>query len=169
MAILSLQPNPGKWGETQEAYESRARVIATAVVGATHEKQVALAIVTVFWFESRFNIKVHDGSVTGDNGRARCMGQLHSNRRLTRDLWLALPGTDLESTRRCAQATARALSSARWMCVSRHIKGDSAGWAGAFRMYGTGYTCVAHREPRRFGSVARLRTHNRLRYLSGGN
>lgn len=111
--------------ETKGQASARKLDIATAaltgssVPGPIPQRQL-LALILVTWHgESRFALDVHRGEpgIWGsDDGRAACLGQLHSNARLPREAWEATKGTDLEATTNCAIATARALQSAAATC-----------------------------------------------------
>lgn len=105
-AILSLMPEPSpKWQETPETYRERVDLIAQAVADASDGKrQRAMAIVVVFWGESRFSPVIHSGERRGDGGKAICLGQ-HQRINRTEAEWEALAGTTLEATTRCARAT----------------------------------------------------------------
>jgi len=141
-ALLSLMPAPSpKWNETQEQYLARAEVIAQAVADASDGKrQRAMAILTVFWGESRFSPLIHAGTHRGDGGHAICLGQ-HQQLTRTKEDWEALAGTDLEATTRCARATGDALVRSWHYCHGLNPKFD---YPEAFVLYGTGRTCRAN-------------------------
>lgn len=81
-----------------------------------------------------------------DHGRARCLGQLHQNRRLTPERWSALAGLDEEATERCLSETLRLLDFAVRYC---RVTYDEPGLALAYAAYGNGGRCVATQESRR--------------------
>jgi len=138
-AILSLVPAPSAtWNETPLEYRTRAELIATAIDETTATHELAMAVVVTFWGESRFSPAIHAGARRGDNGHAICMGQHHRLSR-SRAEWLALAGTDLESTKRCSLATAEMLYRARGHCRSLIPRAD---YPQAFVLYGTGRTCL---------------------------
>jgi len=145
-AALALMPAPSPaWGEPREAFMARMGMITENVEKAVQKApegaryQLALAVVIVFWAESRFSPFVHSGEKRGDGGRAICMGQHHQLQR-TEAEWLGLAGLDAEATFRCAQETARGLVRAYLYCADLIPK---ATYAEAFVLYGTGRTCRA--------------------------
>lgn len=81
---------------------------------------------------------VHSGARTGDGGRARCVGQVHSSKLLPRAAWLATTGTSREATRRCWRAVLRYLRGAMGHCRGG-LNVD--GFARAYALYGTGDSC----------------------------
>lgn len=138
-AMLSLMPGPSPaWNETQEQYLARAQVVAESVVAASDGKrQRAMAILVVFWGESRFSPLIHAGLKLGDGGKAICLGQHHQLTRTTEE-WASLAGTDREATTRCARATGDALVRSWHYCRALSEKFD---YTEAFTLYGTGSTC----------------------------
>lgn len=140
-ALLSLMPSPSPaWNETQEQYLTRAGIIAQAIADASDGKrQRAMAILTLFWGESRFSPLIHAGLRRGDGGKAICLGQHHQLSRSTEE-WVSLAGTDLEATTRCARATGDALVRAWHYCNARDPRAD---YTEAFVLYGSGRTCHA--------------------------
>ena len=145
-AALALMPAPSPaWGESGEVFEARMAMIAGSVEKAVLKApersrfQLGLAVLTVFWGESRFSPRIHSGEKLGDGGLAICLGQ-HHRLKLSEADWLGLGGVDEEATVRCAQATANALVSAWWYCQARDTR---ATYAEAFVLYGTGQTCQA--------------------------
>lgn len=148
-AILYLMPAPAPhWEESPEAFRERMTVVAQAIeagVATTrtpYRRQMALALVVVFWGESRFAPDVHNGSKLGDRGRAICLGQAHQGNDLDPDAWRGLAGVDLEATTRCATVSANRLKRAWRHCRSMDPQGS---WPEAMVLYGTGNTCDARR------------------------
>ena len=145
-AILALIPAPSpNWGETDQEFRARAASIAEAIAKASEiarpvqRRQIAMAIVVVFWGESRFSPFVQSGEHRGDGGAALCLGGLHQLS-LSDEEWRGLAGLDLESTTRCATVAAKRLKSAWWYC---HDLDPKFGWPAAFVLYGSGRTCRA--------------------------
>jgi len=144
-AILTLMPAPSpKWGESQAEFRARmalvAQAIDTAVTGnirPVQQRQAAMAVVVKFWGESRYSPLVQNGDHRGDGGRAICMGSIHQEKMSTGD-WLALAGTDLGSTTRCATETVLRLKRSWFYCNGLNPK---ASWPEAMVLYGTGRTC----------------------------
>lgn len=165
-AILSLAlqlyagPIYGKYTEleTQEQYQERLEVISEAIViesSPEHRyhlwkwdtKSLAIAVLVTWFFESRFDLRVHQGvkhpRYSQDNGRARCLGQIHVGI-VDKKTWKSLAGTDLKSTRNCAKATVKAL--ARWSYRCKYYKRDvkkllTGHMIGIFGGYKTGRGC----------------------------
>jgi len=143
-AVHALMPAPSPaWGESKEAFEARMDIVAVSVDKAVQKApprmqyKLGLAVLTVFWGESRFSPLIHSGAKLGDGGKAICMGQHHQLTR-TEEEWRSLAGLDAESTTRCAEATVNALARAWGYCFARDPK---ATFAEAFVLYGTGMTC----------------------------
>jgi hypothetical protein len=113
---------PGSNPETSLQYRERLGTIATAIAVEAEANEdwqwdpTSLAAATfVTWYsESRFALEVHNGSGKSrfgeDDGRARCLGQLHKTGWVPKSDWQQLTGTDLEATRRCARATMKVLA-----------------------------------------------------------
>ena len=147
-AALSL-PSPWRSPEPEDAYRARLETIATAVAieaqaaTSVHALELAVAVLTIWAHESRFALDVHSGERTGDLGRARCLGQVHPSGIVPRREWLALTGTDLASTRRCARATVRVFAAQARRCVGTSIPLSAGAVARAFAGYGTGGSCAA--------------------------
>lgn len=123
-------PPPDEPGETAAEYQVRLETMSEADAAAAREvswswgRVIAAAGVAVVWHaESRFDFYIHAGipnpnpSIHEDHGLARCMGSLHENLRLPHERWLAVAGTSLEATTRCALETALALRSSAWTCA----------------------------------------------------
>jgi hypothetical protein len=143
-AALALMPAPSPaWNESREAFDGRMTMIAGSVEKAVQRAperarfQLGLAVLTVFWGESRFSPLIHAGLKLGDGGAAICMGQHHQLKRSQED-WRALAGLDEGATTRCAEATAQTLVGAWYYCQARD---PQATYAEAFVLYGTGRTC----------------------------
>jgi hypothetical protein len=152
---LSLQSPwyaPGKRPETVEQHQDRLKIITQAIAeeaAATESWKwgtdaLAAATLATWYEESRFALEVHNGQgrtrFGEDDGRARCLGQLHQTGFVPKDEWKQLAGTDLESTRRCARATMRVLSAQGARCkMPKELNVWSV--ARMFAMYGTGRSC----------------------------
>jgi hypothetical protein len=135
LAIALSLPAPwyktGKAPETHLEYKERLQTIATAIAVeavANEDWQwdsTSLAAATfVTWYsESKFALEVHNGSGKSrhgeDQGRARCLGQLHKTGWVPKSVWKTLTGTDLEATRRCARATMKVLAMQGKRCNMR--------------------------------------------------
>lgn len=139
----------GPGPETPSEYRARVAVVvagaraAVADVYGWADERTQLgwtaAILAKWDAESgRFRLEVHSGEVTGDGGRARCLGQLHPSRLVPRDEWLATTGTGRAATTRCARATLRYLRGAVGTCGGGlTVEGLSR----AYALYGTGSSC----------------------------
>ena len=145
-AILHLMPSPSPaWGETPVGFRHRMELIARSIDTATrtvrtdHRRQLALAVVVVFWGEGRFSPHVQSGVRRGDGGRAICLAQAHQGE-LTELEWLSLAGLDAESTTSCAIVAAQRLKRAWRYCRDLDPKFS---WQEAMVLYGTGRTCRA--------------------------
>lgn len=147
-AALNL-PMPyykGQPPETRAQYEQRLEVIAEGIAVETAgtpvwgHRRMAATVFMVWWHESRFAVEVHAGTRhpawTQDDGRARCMGQLHVSGIVPPRDWARLAGTDLAATRRCAAATMRVLAAQARRC-------SGAPLAGVLGAYGRGHGCGA--------------------------
>jgi hypothetical protein len=126
LAIALSLPTPwykaGKAPETEVAYRERLQTIAQAIALEAEANEdwqwdsTSLAAATfVTWYsESKFALEVHNGSGKSrhgeDDGKARCLGQLHKTGWVPKSVWKTLTGTDLEATRRCARATMKVLA-----------------------------------------------------------
>lgn len=163
--VLKYTPTwypPGGGPETTEERESRWGGIVSV---AWHESQEAhnplwpndqAALVLATWkFESAFDYHVHGGEVsplgTQDNGKARCLGQLHQNARTEKE-WRELAGRTREATERCARATLGAFWYHAERCKLRRDIPKAKRWRGMLSLdevailmgaYGTGTTCKA--------------------------
>jgi hypothetical protein len=95
LAIALSLPAPwyksGKAPETEVEYRERLQTITAAIA-----------------------LEADNGSGKSrhgeDEGRARCLGQLHKTGWVPKSVWKTLAGTDLEATRRCARATMKVLA-----------------------------------------------------------
>lgn len=159
---------PGKAPETEAEYRERLQTIATAIALEAEANEdwqwdpTSLAAVTfVTWYsESKFALEVHNGSGKSrhgeDQGRARCLGQLHKTGWVPKSVWKTLAGTDLEATRRCARATMKVLAMQGKRCG---MKKKPSFWAVA-RMeaaYAHGLSCTPTKN-----STARARRWSKL-------
>lgn len=140
---VAVTPNADGSTETPEQREKRSKNIAQVVsevdvAGPIPVPLLRKAVLVVWRRESGLAQDVHAGKPGrngSDRGRAACMGQLHANRKLTRELWMATKGISLEATRLCARWTAKALQSAAATC---RFNGGRQAWRKVFRQYGTG-------------------------------
>jgi hypothetical protein len=144
---------PGSNPETSLEYRERLQTIATAIALEAQANEdwqwdpTSLAAATfVTWYsESKFALEVHNGSGLSrfgeDDGRARCLGQLHKTGWVPRSEWRQLTGTDLEATRRCARATMKVLAMQGKRCKMRN---KPSLWAVARleAAYGHGLSCA---------------------------
>jgi hypothetical protein len=133
MSLVPAWYPPGQNPETESAYGDRVETIVKAIASEVKDPELAAAVLVKWHAESGgFRLSVHSGERLGDDGRAICLGQLHMSKDLLKADWLKLAGTDLESTRRCAAATANLLGKARRLCRD---------WGKAFSAYATGKGC----------------------------
>jgi hypothetical protein len=138
--------------ETDQQRADRIAVITEAIAleAAAQESwqwgtdTLAAATLATFFAESRFALEVHNGQGKTrhgeDQGRAKCLGQLHATGYVPRSEWKTLAGTDLESTRRCARATMRVLAGQAKRCK---MGKELSVWSVArlFAMYQSGKSC----------------------------
>lgn len=144
---------PGKAPETTGERHYRLAVIAYAAAAEATppdrlppswraEHLAWAAFVIAYWEGSRFALEVHDGSKRGDRGRSVCLGQVQTSGLVPPDEWAALPGTELEATRRCFAAIVRVFVAHLCRCA----KGEPPSFdvvTRAMAGYGTGYSCSA--------------------------
>lgn len=148
--------------EDPEAYSARMLVISKAVLAQRFTwnrstKDLHAMVLAVWINETNLAVDVHQGlpgKFGSDGGRAKCLGQIHQNGRMTRAEWVSLAGIDLEATTRCAAETAFQLVEKADIC-----KTDDPGEL--FDAYGTG-NCKqrlkrANRE-KRIATFYKLRT-----------
>ena len=125
--------------ETPAAIRIRASTIKQALRSLPDRS--SQAVVAVIWQrESAFALDVHAGERGrhgSDNGKAKCMGQVHANRFVPKHEWERLGGTDLESTTRCARATLLLIKSKMRYC-SRAVRWDRQTLSIALQAYATG-------------------------------
>ena len=147
-AALSL-PSPWRSPEPEDAYHARLETIATAVAVEASEARwrhspelLAAVVLATWWSETRLSLEAHDGSRTGDNGRALCLGSVYPSGLVPRATWRQLTGTSLEATRRCARATIRVWLAQYRQCVDRPRAATTEALARGFAGYGYG-RCVA--------------------------
>lgn len=139
--------------ETPESKELRARNMSKGLVAALQAPGLKMpkrlligATISIWWFETRFSKEVHEGGLSrygSDKGKAKCFGQLHERAAVTKQEpgetmeafrerqtaeWMALTGTSVEATTRCAIATMRRFQGAVGQCDD---------WGSAFGAYGT--------------------------------
>jgi len=136
--------------ETAKQYKHRVGIM---VKGATLESRdwsvpprTMLALVLTQWrYETGLDYYVHAGleSPIGhqDHGKSRCLGQIQRFG-MSKAEWLALTGTDLASTRRCAHHTARILDSHIRRCRLHRVPFGHAQAAIAISAYGRGNGCT---------------------------
>jgi hypothetical protein len=155
--VLSLPPpwhKPGANPESVDEYQARLETITQAIAleaeaaeGWRWDKQSLAAATLVVWYnESTFALEVHNGSHSSrykeDNGRARCLGQLHQTGFVPKPEWLSLVGTDLEATRRCARATMRVLTAQGNRCGMRRNQPGMWAVARMYAAYASGNSCA---------------------------
>jgi hypothetical protein len=171
MTIVAVLPAPWCAPRSCESEADRAARLGT-IAQAIHDvaaapppgwswgpEELAAALLATAYEESgRFRRDVHDGTKLGDNGRARCLTQVHAQDALPRNQWRGTTGLDYDATRRCFQAAATLLAlSAR--CVTRPELGAHQR-ARIVAAYGTGKTCdptlgFARRRAELWGGVVR--------------
>jgi hypothetical protein len=158
--VLTWQPPwypPGKNPETPEQYKARVDVIVEAVATearlnedwALGPKALAAATMVIWYRETRLAHEVHAGTKSRygqDDGKARCLGQLHVSGLVPKEEWETLTGTDLMATRRCARATMRVLTAYAGLCRAKSA--DAPTLARVFGAYGSGKGCTATRQSR---------------------
>jgi len=140
---------PGAAKETRAQYEERVSTIAQAVAAEVQEvrlrglgaKDLAFAVMTIMYNESRFALDVHAGERLGDRGRASCLAQIHKSGLVPAEEWEVLTGVDLEATRRCARAAVRLLGAQYRRCAQPSSGGRMA-MARAFAAYASGSSCT---------------------------
>lgn len=158
-AIIQWAPPwypPGKNPETPEQYEARLATISTAVAleaasvtWPLGEEAMAAAVLTIWHGETRFAYEVHalGKSYWGqDDGKAKCLGQIHHNRIVTKEQWLQTEGASLEATRNCANATMRMVQAMAHQCSVRSK--DVREVEKMFSAYGSGRGCQVRDVPR---------------------
>src|SRR5882672_8771652 len=143
-AALVLPPpyySPGHQPETATERAQRIEVIVSAAVAESkavqgwpgREEDLAAAILSVTWFESRrWALEVHAGARRGDHGASVCLAQIWTYDR-------SLAGTSPEATRRCFRKAAEILAMHAARCGIRRI--DEMQMARLLGAYGTGRTC----------------------------
>ena len=147
---------PEKNPETLEQYKARLETIAEAVAPSVPwylgEKAMAASVLTIWYGETRFAYEVLalGSSRWGqDVGKAKCMGQIHHNKIVTKDEWERLEGATLAATRRCANATMRMVRAMAHYCKVRQLQPESL--ARVFAAYGSGQGCALSDESRSRG------------------
>ena len=146
---------PARQAESQGDRYERLNTIARAIaLEAAHpppewrwgpRELAALLLATTYEEGWRWRRDVHDGTLTGDHGRARCLAQLHRHPTwMPKELWLASTGTDLRSTRICVAGAARVLAHYASECVSEwRAEHDIEGsFSRVVAGYGTGQGCT---------------------------
>ena len=130
-------------------------------------EELAAALVTVAWHESRFVLRVHQGKCRRDEcdarkgpggaiyHLARGLWQVHSSGIVPRDVWRSSVGTTLDRTTTAAWGAALALSHGRRTCA-KAAKGKHGWVAPTFSSYATGFSCAWS------GSFAREQTYRRV-------
>lgn len=156
--IAASAPPPWARAEHAEAPADRAARLSTIAraiaLESAHPPEgwrwgppelAALLLATTYEEGWMWRRDVHDGRKLGDNGRARCLAQLHRHPTwMPKDLWLASTGTDLESTRICVAGAARVMAHYSKVCVSEwRAKNDlEVSFARVAAGYGTGKRCA---------------------------
>lgn len=143
--ILVLLTRP-TGGESVPEHHWRVGTIVQAVSdesrlhawGWGRDALVAMTL-TIFQRETRLSRVVHAGGrgkYGSDEGRAKCLGQLHKNNRLTEDIWKTLGGIDYDSTRRCARWTMKMIIAQQKTCAQGPL--NDATLRASFEAYGAG-------------------------------
>ncbi len=143
LAIALSLPRPsspaGIEPETDAAYEDRLTIIADAIAEHSKTREDAAAVLTLWYFESRFDRLIHAGLPhpiwNQDRGRARCGTQLHRSRLVPE--WDAIAGIGTVETANCVRATLRVLRSASYTARARG-RLESTTIARVFTVFGTG-------------------------------
>lgn len=136
-ARLAMATIPG-WTHTPrhdviaEALALEAAALATPALPA--ERLIATGVV-MSWRESNWFLRVHNGTLLGDGGRAYCLMQVHPNKVFAPHPQ-ALLGADLRATRACFNAGLRALV--------YHHRRCSLGDNGMIAGYMTGHACEGY-------------------------
>lgn len=173
-AILKL-PAPLEregWEETEQQRRQRLSTIAKANVAAAKKvsqdgplntRWLLVMNVATQWFETRFSHEVHAGGRGrwgSDDGKAKCLNQLHQNRLLPKERWEELGGTDYASTLACSTEGMLALQRAAAMCG---WDGSDKAVARTLYAYGSGKGCDHTRAPKWMRLRARIGFTSRLR------
>ncbi len=160
LALIALNA-PGPWQDKESPKETprqrfdRLTTIAYAISLETEkppegwrwgpEELAALDMATTYEEGWRWHLDVHSGVKTGDQGKARCLNQLHWHPEfMPKHLWLASTGTDLSSTRICIAGANRMFAYYSAACVSEWRSKDlESSFARIIAGYGTGKGCDA--------------------------
>lgn len=129
-----------KQSETPAELRYRAGTIRDAVYRTAKHPSERAAILVIWEGETRFALNVHAGGLGkwgSDNGRAKCLGQIHSSRLTPKHEWEKLGGVDLAATERCAEATLKLLKAKMRYCVEAVVWNRET-VAISFQAYATG-------------------------------
>lgn len=149
---MPLSPSPD---ETSLQVRTRLETIASSLAAAAKDQadgsgwtstELAAAALVLWNEESRFDARVHAGLPhpvwTQDQGRARCLGQLHQSALVPPDEWARLAGTDEDATLQCGRATIRVLTAQGRRCgVYLGVRADRNRIAQVYAAYGSGGKC----------------------------
>jgi len=138
VVVPFVMKHAGRDQETVEQLKARAQTIDEALKYEAKSPAQKAAVLTLWKAEARFARDVHAGGVGklgSDDGRAKCLGQIHVNRKVPRAVWETLGGLDLAATRRCAWATLTILEGKMRYC---RVWYSSEGVAVGFHAYATG-------------------------------
>lgn len=124
-AVLAL---PAPWASPDTGRPERLAMVVDVAVevtadgtgwaGWSHRQRAALLVAKLAAESGNFRLSVHDGTKRSDHGESICLGQIRYGHWLpmTRPEWLALAGTDRDSTRRCLAEAWRQLGLHRRLC-----------------------------------------------------
>ncbi len=157
---LMLEQAPA-WGETETTAERNARletIAAAASIEAANAPPgwrwstlalTATLLATTYEEGRRWSVALHNGSNTGDGGRARCLAQLHQHPTwVPGPMWRASAGLDLDATQLCMRGAARILAHYSATCVTdAGAKSFERSVARVIAGYGTGRSCVVQGRP----------------------
>lgn len=143
-AALTLPP-PYRLHESTDERALRLATIAMAIDAETEgaddwspgwsREDWAWLVFAKAWHESgRFDVRVHDGRLRGDDGRSVCVGQIMNGGD-------RLVGVDYDATRACVRESLRHLT----LHTSRCRVGPATQTAATrvYSGYGTGHSCSA--------------------------
>jgi len=126
-------------GTMAEALAAEAALLPPAWRSRRGQVEITTAAVTVWYWETMLVRSRHSGEVTGDAGRAACLGQIHETGLVPRGEWEQLAGVDIGATRRCARATLRVLRAMMGLDVWRGTEQEHRRPM-LFALYGLGHS-----------------------------
>jgi len=101
--------------------DARLQVIAYAIATESRNVDEAALVARTMWEESaHMRLDVHSGKRKGDDGKATCLAQIHSQHAVPRREWRELAGTDPGSTRRCVAASLKLYRIVAARCDRKH-------------------------------------------------